>query len=550
MNDRFLEDLKNRVDIRDVVSKYTSLKKSGKSYMGKSPFRNERTPSFSVSPDKNLWYDFGASEGGDVISFIEKIENFSFAEAVEFLAQSVGIDVPKDFGTDPQKKEVKKDLFSLHKKSQEFFAKSLQNSKTALKYLKNRGISEKTIIEWKLGYGGDEPDGLTKFLLQSGFTQSQIQESGVAFTRDATKGTMKDRFFGRVLVSICEPKNGDIIAFSGRILDSEAKAAKYINSPENPVYQKSSTLFGLDKARHAIRDQDSVILVEGNFDVISAHQAGFTNVVATCGTSLTEDHLRILKRQTKNIYLAFDTDLAGKKATLRSTEMILKMALNPFIIEITDAKDIDEALQKNPDEVKDSVENAPTALDFFFEKFAAKNLGKGVQGEKQFLDSFFYFLKLVDRPIEIDDYLDRIAKKLNRAKSIIEQEYKKFSAKKTNYQKPKFVEDKKIGFTREEMAVGFFELFWDQISQEKKEALFAVLLEENPRNFLDHRIKGVELSAEDELKLKSWEMYQESLYADDFSAQNIEHEIEKFLRFLSKEKEKHERLEKARGIKI
>lgn len=547
MNDRFLEELKDRIDIREVVGRYTNLKKSGKTWMGKSPFRNERTPSFSVSPDKNVWYDFGASEGGDVIRFIEKIENFSFGEAVEFLAQIAGVDMPKDFGSKGPSREEKKDIFALHKKSADFFAKQLQQSEKALNYLKNRGISEQTMRDWQLGYGGESTDGLTKHLLQNGFTQTQIQESGVAFTRDTGTSAMKDRFWGRILVSICEPKNGEIIAFSGRILDSAAKVAKYINSPENPVYHKSSTLFGLDKARHAIREKDAIILVEGNFDVISAHQAGFDNVVATCGTSLTEDHLRIIKRHTKNVVLAFDSDLAGKKATLKAVEMLLKVELNPFIIEIDGGKDIDELLQKNPQKISAAVKNPVPALQFLLERFAAKNLGSGIDGEKKFLDSFFYFLKLVQRPIEVDDFLDQISKKIKRSKSLVEQEYKKFSAQKTKYNKPKFVEEnKKLSFTREEMAVGFIELFWEKVSAEQKQELLGLLSEKNPRIFLKKRLENSSLEEAEQMQLSSWELFQGKMYSEDFSSANIKSECETFAKFFEKERAKRERLEAAK----
>lgn len=551
MNDRFLEDLKDRLDIREVVAKYTPLKKSGKNWMGKSPFRSERTPSFSVSPDRNLWYDFGASEGGDMIRFIEKIENVSFHEAVEILAQIAGVEVPKNFGQDKQTTEKKNDIFALHKKATAFFVDQFKQHKAAQKYLLERGFRNDIIDEWQLGYGGQEKNGLTKFLLQNGFSQRQIAESGVAFERDFGDKSMRDRFVERVMIPICEPKNGEIIAFSGRWIgrNDNKKVAKYINSPENPVYHKSSTLFGLDKARQRIRGNDRVILVEGNFDVISAHGAGFSETVATCGTSLTEEHLRILKRFTKNIVLAFDNDVAGKKATLRSVEMILKAQLSPFIIEIVGAKDFDELLQKDPESLKKSAQNPVPALEFFLDKFIAKYSQKGIEGQKKTLDSFFYFLRLVDRPIEVDYFLDELAKRLKRAKPLIVEEYKKFQLKKVNYNKPKFIKETKLKkLTREESLVGFMSLFWDQFSDEQKQQVQSLLQESVPRDIFLKRLENL-LTEEERVALGAWEMDQGKMYDESVGQEIVHTHLEKFLNQLKKEQAKVARRKAAEDFK-
>lgn len=539
MNDRFLEDLKDRLDIRDIVGRYTTLKRSGKNWMGKSPFRRERTPSFSVSPDRNLWYDFGASEGGDMIRFIEKVENMSFNEAVEFLAQIAGVDVPQSFGADPKTKEKKSDLYELHQAAADFFAQQLQTHKTASEYLiKTRAFSSETIATWQLGYGGDQADGLTQYLLKKEFKHHQITESGVAFDRNFGDKTMKDRFGQRVMIPIREPKNGKIIAFSGRTLSSEKKIAKYVNSPENPVYHKSATLFGLYEAKQAIRKRDNIIIVEGNFDVVAAHAAGITHTVATCGTSLTEEHLRIIKRFTKNVTLAFDNDDAGKKATLRATEMLLQAKLNPFILPIrTDVKDIDEALSKNKEEVITAAKDPVPALRFFLDKFAEKLLGQGIEGRKKFLDSYFYFLRLLERPIEIDFYIEEMAKLIMRPKSLIEAEFKKFAAKKVRYQKPKFVQEtvrKKI--TREESLVGFACLFWEKIAPEISEKICNLLKEDQPKSFLRRKIDGVALTADENTELSSWEIYIGEFYNDMTDQKKINADLKAFILTLNTKK--------------
>jgi DNA primase len=541
MNDRFLEDLKDRLDIRDIVGRYTTLKRSGKNWMGRSPFRRERTPSFSVSPDRNLWYDFGASEGGDMIRFIEKVENMSFHEAIEFLASIAGVDGPQNFGADPKNKEKKSDLYELHQAAADFFVKQLQQHAQANEYVtKERNFSAETTLAWQLGYGGDQSDGLTQHLLKQGFKHHQITESGVAFDRNFGDKTMKDRFSERIMIPIREPKNGKIIAFSGRTLSKAKKVAKYVNSPENPVYHKSATLFGLYEAKQAIRKRDSIILVEGNFDVVAAHASEITHTVATCGTSLTEEHLRIIRRFTKNITLAFDNDDAGKKATLKATEMVLQAKLNPFILAIDPStKDIDEALTKDREAVINAAKEPLPALRFFLDRFAEKLLDKGIEGRKKFLDSYFYFLRLLERPIEIDFYIEEMAKKMNRPKSLIEAEFKKFAAKKVRYQKPKFVQETKPKkTTREESLVGFLCLFWEKIDEKISEKICELLTEDQPKNFLRRKIDNVALTADENTELSAWEMDQGHHYEDMIDQKTVNAHLKQFVGLLKKNRAK------------
>lgn len=554
MDDKFVEDLKNRVDLVEVIRKYAVVKKTGKNFTCKSPFRNERTPSFSISPEKQAWYDFGVGEGGDVISFIEKIENCSFIEAIEQLSDIAGIEMPKSVKNHAgPSKETKDDIFTLHKKASEYFATELQKSKQALEYSKNRYISSSMIKDWQLGFGGTDKTGLTKFLLKEGFAESLISQSGVAFERSFGDKSMMDRFYERLMIPIREPRNGQIIAFSGREIQGNKKIAKYINSPENPVYHKSSTLFGLEKARSVIREKDAIILVEGNFDVVFAHDRGFCNTVATCGTALTEEHLRIIKRLTTNVYLAFDGDLAGKKATLKGVEMLLKIECNPYIIEIKGAKDFGEFLEKKENAIvlQKVVDSAPRAMDFFFERFALKYLDKGIEGETRFLDAFFYFLGLITRPIEIDDFLTKIAQRINRPKSIVEAEFKKFKGHKNRYKKEKFVEDKKVHFTRQEHFVGFLSSNWEVFApkiEAKQEKVLGLLIEDAPLKILRKRIEEEDLTKEEEQKLLGWEMYGQNLY-ESTNLEFLKSEFKRFATHLQKEHIELERRNKAKEIR-
>ncbi len=549
MNDRFLEDLKDRVDIVDLIRKYAELKKSGKNYMCRSPFRNERTPSFCVSPDKQFWYDFGNSEGGDAISFLEKIENVSFREAVEMLADVAGVEIPESFShKSGPSKEKKKDLYDLHAEAQKYLEKNLKSTETAREYLHKRGITDEIAARWHLGYAGNAAQGLTKTLLESGFNESQIQDSGVAFEREFGDKSMRDRFRQRLMIPICEPREGKIIAFSGRDLSGKDGTAKYINSPENPVYHKSSTLFGLDRARKIIQEKDKVILVEGNFDVITMHEQGFPETVATCGTSLTEEHLRQVKRLTKNVHLAFDSDLAGKKATLRGVEMTLKLGLNPSIIEIVGGKDVDELAQNSPDELKTLVEKAPSALAFLFQKFSEKFINDTIEGEKKFLDHFFFFLKCIDRPIEIDDFLSKISNRLKRSKSVIEEEFKKYCTR--THKPPRIKREREaatVTFSREQAFVGFVLAFWDSLKEQVTQE-HLLLLPEDLRNLLSQKMTNQPFTTEENQLVLSWQLRIENLYGDHVSSEVALRDFQNFLEPLWKADEKMKRLEEARNL--
>ncbi len=527
MLDHFVEDLKGRIDITDIISGYAELKKAGRNFICCSPLRHEKTPSFSISQEKQVWYDFGVSEGGDVISFLEKIENISFREAVERLAQIAGVEVPRSIDGNNKKKYEEKDvLYRLHQVACQYFKQKLAESLTTQEYLKSRNISLEITELWGLGFGGDDRSGLTKFLLQQKFTSEEIACSGVAFERNFGDKKTVDRFWKRLIIPIRESRNGQIIAFTARDLTGNSDFAKYINSSENPVYHKSKTLFGLDFARRQITTKDIAIIVEGNFDVIRAHEKGLTHTVATCGTSLTEDHLRILKKQTKNIYLAFDSDLAGKKAMLRAVEMVLKAECNPYVIQITNGKDFDDALQHDTQKQIDCVDNAPKALDFLLEAIYDKNIDGTIEGEKKFLDKYFYFLNLVFRPIEKDFFIEQVAKKIGRAKMIIEKELQRFVYSKVKYRKPKYQKKNRIIFSPEQRCVGLVIAFWDRFEQmdwttmnedsDILEQISKFLQEEKPKLFLQKLLADQTVDQyKDDCDYLAWTMNPEHNYESE-----------------------------------
>lgn len=553
MNERFIEDLKNSVNLVDLVARYSPVKKSGKNYTCRSPFRAERTPSFSISPDKNVWYDFGASEGGDTITFVEKAENCSFHEAVEFLADLSGVPIPEDFSTESlTTKTQKNDLFQLHEKATEYFQDQFAKNKDVQNYCKNRGITEDMIKNARLGYGGKDEKGLSHYLLKEGFSQSQIESSGVSFVRNFGDKSMQDRFADRLIVPIFEPRNSKIIAFSARALQKTEKA-KYINSPENPVYHKSSTLFGLHSARKIIQEKKRVLLVEGNFDVIFAHHAGIGETVATCGTALTEDHIRLLKRLIENLYLAFDTDTAGKKATLRATEMCLEAGLNPHIVDLSPAKDAGEFLEdpaKIP-EFQQRVDHAPLAIDFLREKLYQKYKNQGASGQKKFLDEFFPYLIKIKRPLDIDDQLERLAKELRRAKSLLIEELKKFIQSANRYKKKKFIPETKIQFSREACFVGFLTAHWvffQNTLKAQSGKILPLFVEKNPQNILEKKISGQNLTETEINDLTAWTMHSENMYEDDHP-DLLKEEFQNFCQYLQQNGQKAKRLQEAEALR-
>ncbi len=535
--DRFLLDLKDRTDIVSVIGKYAEVKKSGKNYTCKSPFRNERTPSFSIDADRGVWYDFGASEGGDVIRFIEKIENLNFREAVEHLADLNGMQVPKSSFKEKKKSQKEQDEkekgYALHAEATKYFQQQLEANPDAKNYLQNRGMTPQTIKKWQIGYGGEKKDGLARHLVAQGFKPKAIEAYGLAMTSSFGEKSLKDRFVGRIITPIHEPRDGKVIGFSCRT-HNKAKAikpeAKYINSPEHALYKKSKTLFGLHHARQLARKKEEIVIAEGNFDVISAHQAGLATTVATCGTSLTDDHLRIIKRITKNVILAFDNDQAGKKATLRGTEMLMKAEMNPKIMDMgqmqTNAKglaikDLDELAQNAPEELKTKIKAATPALVFFAEAFAKKILQQNVKNlknnkpadltaQKKYLEANFYFLRLSQSPLEVESLLEKYATTIKKPLGVIRAEFESYKSKKPKT-KDRFVpETTREVFGAGLMMLGFASLHWEMLENETKTALqkgLEAILDKEALDLLQKLAKN-DLSDDEKVRIAACEMLQ------------------------------------------
>src|SRR3984885_1157793 len=338
--DRIME----ATDIVEVIGEFVQLKKRGANYVGLSPFANEKTPSFTVSPAKGIFKDFSSGKGGSAITFLMELEKFSYPEALKWLAKKYGIEVEEtvEIAENREAENHRESLMIVTGYAAKFFHESLmetdEGKNIGLSYFKERGFSSDTIRKFELGYSPDQWEAFTGQALKDGFQQQFLEETGLSVKRDS--GSLYDRYRGRVMFPI-HGFTGRVIAFGGRTLKSDKNVPKYVNSPESEIYHKSSVLYGLYFAKRAIREEDNCYLVEGYADVISVHQAGIENVVASSGTSLTVEQIRLIGRLTKNITILYDGDAAGIKASLRGLDMILEEGLNVKVVLFPDGHDPD-----------------------------------------------------------------------------------------------------------------------------------------------------------------------------------------------------------------
>src|SRR5271154_784061 len=337
--DRIME----ATDIVEVIGEFVQLKKRGANYVGLSPFANERTPSFTVSPAKGIFKDFSSGKGGSAVTFLMELEKFTYPEALKWLAKKYGIEVEETVEASENKEEEhrRESLMIVSAYAAKFFHESLETDEgksIGLSYFKERGFNNDTIKKFELGYSPDQWEAFTGAALKDGYQEEFLVESGLSVKRD--NGSLYDRYRGRVMFPI-HGFTGRVIAFGGRTLKTDKNVPKYVNSPESEIYHKSNVLYGLYFAKKAIRDEDNCYLVEGYADVLSVHQAGIENVVASSGTSLTIEQIRLIGRFTKNITILYDGDAAGIKASLRGLDMILEEGLNVKVVLFPDGHDPD-----------------------------------------------------------------------------------------------------------------------------------------------------------------------------------------------------------------
>ncbi|HYH55111.1 MAG TPA: DNA primase [Anseongella sp.] len=345
-----IEQVFTAADILEVVGDFVSLKKRGTNYIGLCPFHNEKTPSFNVNPARGIFKCFGCGKGGNAVDFVMEHEKYSYPEAIRYLAKKYGIELEETgLKDDPAHKDERENLFALNEYARAFFSETLYSTEEGrdigLGYFRERGFRDESIRKFQLGYSPDQWEAFTRKALQEGFRGEALETTGLS-VKHPEKGSLYDRFRGRVLFPI-HNLTGRVIGFGGRVLKTGAKAAKYVNSPESVVYHKSETLYGIFFARNKIRELDNCFLVEGYTDVISLHQSGIENVVASSGTSLTPAQIRLISRYTRNITILYDGDPAGIKASLRGIDMILEEGMNVKVVLFPEGHDPDSFVRKS-----------------------------------------------------------------------------------------------------------------------------------------------------------------------------------------------------------
>ena len=360
-----VETIKEKLNIVDVVGQYIELKPAGKTLKGKCPFHNERTPSFFVSPDRGTYYCFGCGAKGDIFSFVEQFEGLDFMGALKLLAERAGVQL--DLTYTRESKVEKERSYAIMEDAAKFFEKQFALHKEPQVYVESRGLTAETVASFRIGFIPAEWRLLTTYLLGRGYTETEIETYGLG--KKTEKG-MYDRFRGRVMFPISD-SSGRVIAFTGRILVDDGESAKYLNSPETPLFTKANVLFGIDKAKGAIRKAGYSIFVEGQMDLIMAHQIGTRNTVAVSGTALSDsigadvvNNLGIIQRLSPNVILAFDSDKAGRKATLRSADILLTLGMDVKVARIPDAKDPADLIRDNPEQWKLALKNSVHIVEF------------------------------------------------------------------------------------------------------------------------------------------------------------------------------------------
>jgi DNA primase len=358
-----VQQIKDRLNIIDVISPYVELHKAGKNFKGKSPFSAEKTPSFYVSPDRGMYYCFSTSQGGDHFTFIQTMEGVEFKDALKLLAEKAGVElVPED----PKRKSERERLLAVLQSATDYFQERLAHYPEAEAYLGKRKVSAETIQAWQIGYAPGPPTAgwreLKEHLETKGYNNDEMLKAGLIKTTEGGKEPF-DVFRDRVMFPMSDA-GGKVVAFSGRLLGHNDKAPKYVNSPETDLYKKSELLFGYDKAKHGIRSLDFSLIVEGQFDVVMCHQAGYTNTVAVSGTALTLHHVQLLERLSERVVLALDADRAGIAAMKRAADLMLKRGLDVKVAEVPEGKDPADLVAEGKDKLKKVVGKAVHVIEF------------------------------------------------------------------------------------------------------------------------------------------------------------------------------------------
>jgi DNA primase len=412
MNDA-REEIRSRLAIEDVIGEYVQLKRSGRLWRGLSPFTNEKTPSFFVTPDKNIWHDFSSNKGGDVFSFVMEVEGLDFRGALELLARKSGVDLSQYDERSPRDLAQRKNrIIDMNSIAVNYFQREMVKSKEASMYISNkRNLTRETVMEWGLGYA-PEKSQLKQLLLDKKYDEKEIRAAGLISGRGG------EMFRSRMMIPLRDGQ-GQVVGFTGRIIgDGEPK---YLNTPATVLYDKGRQVFGLNFAKGAIRKYDFTVLVEGNLDVITSHQAGVKNVVACAGTALTRDHLKALSRLSHDVRLCFDRDRAGVAATERAIVLAEPLELKLSVISLDDAKDPDELIQQGVDKWNLVIDKHVPAVEWVINQYAAREDLGTADGKKTLTSQALKLIRNLRDPVEIEFYLKQLSDLTGASLHILEQ---------------------------------------------------------------------------------------------------------------------------------
>lgn len=452
-----VEQIKERLNISDVIGSYIKIEKSGVNFKAKCPFHNEKTPSFFISPNRGTYHCFGCNRGGDIFSFVQEIEGMDFPGALKILAQKAGVDIKN---VDPKLKTEQADSYALLEEAKKFYKYVLYKNADAIKYLRDRGLADETIKEWEIGLAPSEGwDTLTKYLRSKGFTEKNLENSGLVIM--GNRG-LYDRFRERIMFPV-NNSSGKTIAFSGRFIGDQEKVkngdvAKYINSSDTPLYSKSKVLYGYDKAKLSMLRENSCVLVEGQMDILMSHQAGITNTVALSGTALTHDHLEMIKRFSDRLIIALDSDKAGITASLRAFDLANSLGLDVRVVQVPDGKDPADYVLKDPEGWKKAVLHAKHIIDFYLDILK----GQGLDERAFRLEvgkTLLPYVRIITSKIDQSYFVSKLANELSMSEEHIWEELKKLQPRgdapnakgaevapvKSDHNRSKMIVDKIVG---------------------------------------------------------------------------------------------------------
>lgn len=426
------EEVRARLSIEDVIGEYVQLRRAGRSFKGLSPFTSEKTPSFYVSPDKNIWHDFSSNKGGDVFGFIMEVEGVDFRQSLEHLARKAGVDLTQYQTKGKDTARRKKVLLEVNRLATAYYQHSLLRNPRALDYVfKKRGLTKQTVTDFRIGYAPDQGNALVQFLTKKGYTKNDMTDAGL------TNRFGSDLFRGRMMVPLMD-EVGQTIGFTGRVITSEDPGApKYLNTPSTLLYDKSRHLFGLSQAKEAIRKNGYGVLVEGNLDVVSSHQADVRAVVAAAGTALTEHQLRALKRLSPEVRLSFDGDKAGIAATERAIPIASSLGVVLTVVSLPDsAKDPDELIQQDVSLWTQAIHTAEPAVDWVMHQYEARENLKTAEGKRRFSTAALEVIRGLSDPVEQEHYQQIVAERTATTLEAIKEKAAKAGSEPAKQLKP------------------------------------------------------------------------------------------------------------------